>query len=291
MEEIEENVIIKSSKSNKKKTIDISIWRLFAYFIIYSFIGYIIETIFAIITTGKIESRQSFLYGPFCAIYGVGAVIMIVVLHFFKKNNYRLFLGGFFVGSVIEYIISLVGEIIFHTIWWDYSDMPLNINGRICLYYSIFWGVLAIFLVRTINPRVEKFINFIKSKITIKKLKVVTLTAVILLFIDWVVSSVALDLFVVRKVHDHNLNVYKKEQYLEKYDYIYSNEKIRNLIYTFWNDEKMIKSQPNIKIQEVDGKIIYFSELMPNIQPYYYKIDMTWKDNITNNIFGNKQEN
>ena len=53
----------------------------------------------------------------------------------------------------------------------------------------------------------------------------------------------------------------------------------------------MIKSQPNIKIQEVDGKIIYFSELMPNIQPYYYKIDMTWKDNITNNIFGNKQEN
>ena len=273
-------------KGEKKKTINISIWRIFAYFIIYSFLGFLIETFFGIITTGRIESRQSFLYGPFCAIYGVGAVVMIIVLQFFKKNNFRLFLGGFVVGSIVEYIISLVGEVVFHTIWWDYSDMPLNINGRICVFYSLFWGVLAIFLITYINPKVDKFIDYIKNKISLKTLKVITLSAIILLFIDWIVSSVALEFFVIRKVHDHNLNVYKKEHYLEAYNDIYSNENLSNIINILWNDEIMIKAQPNIKIQETDGKVIYFSELLPNIQPYYFKIDMTWREDLTNKLLG-----
>ena len=90
----------------------ISIWRILAYFIIYSIAGYIIETVFGLLTKGVIESRKSFLYGPFCAIYGVGAVIMIVSLQYFKKNNYTLFFGGFVVGSIVEYLVSLIGEFI-----------------------------------------------------------------------------------------------------------------------------------------------------------------------------------
>ena len=70
-----------------------SIWRLIAYFIIYSVLGFFIETIFGLITKGVVESRKSFLYGPFCAIYGVGAVIMILSLNPFKDNNNRLFFG------------------------------------------------------------------------------------------------------------------------------------------------------------------------------------------------------
>ena len=76
-----------------------SIWRLLAYFIIYSFLGYVIETIFAIFNYGVWESRQSFLYGPFCCIYGLGAAIIILVLRYrFFKNNHTLFVGGFIVG-------------------------------------------------------------------------------------------------------------------------------------------------------------------------------------------------
>lgn len=74
----------------KKKTptiMGISIWRILAYFIIYSFFGYIIETIFGIATKGVWESRQSFLYGPFCAIYGLGACIMIIFLYKYGKNT------------------------------------------------------------------------------------------------------------------------------------------------------------------------------------------------------------
>ncbi len=81
----------------KFKTARISIWRLFAYFIIYSFIGYLIETTYALVMYGVIESRQSFLYGPFCSIYGVGAVVMICALQRFKGKTHRLFFGGFIV--------------------------------------------------------------------------------------------------------------------------------------------------------------------------------------------------
>ena len=93
---------------------------------------------------------------------------MILCLQPFKKNNNTLFWGGFVVGSVIEYLVSLIGELIFHVIWWDYSDMPLNINGRVCVYFSIFWGLLGIYLVSYINPKIDKLINFIKRKYQIR---------------------------------------------------------------------------------------------------------------------------
>ena len=92
----------------------ISIWRIFAYFVIYSFIGYIIETLYAFVLYGVIESRQSFLYGPFSGIYGLGAVVMIVFLQYFNKDNNRLFIGGFIVGSIVEYLVSLFAEIFLH---------------------------------------------------------------------------------------------------------------------------------------------------------------------------------
>jgi ABC-type multidrug transport system fused ATPase/permease subunit len=133
-----------NTKKNKFKIPNLSIWQILGYFIIYSIIGFVIETIFGICTKGVLESRRSFLYGPFCSIYGIGAVVMIYFLQYFKKNNYTLFFGGFIIGSVIEYVISFIGELIFNIKWWDYSNLILNINGRICLTFSLFWGLLAI---------------------------------------------------------------------------------------------------------------------------------------------------
>lgn len=172
-----------TKQNNKTKIFGYSIWRILAYFIIYSVLGYIIETIFGIITKGTWESRQSFLYGPFCGIYGLGAVIMILSLQYFNQNNNRLFWGGFLVGSIIEYVVSWIGEILLNVKWWDYSNMQLNLNGRICVFYSIFWGLLAIYLMSYINPRVDRLINWIKSKISTNKLKVITLGVTIFLFI------------------------------------------------------------------------------------------------------------
>ncbi len=252
-----------------------SIWRLLAYFIIYSVVGYVIETLFGIVTKGVWESRQSFLYGPFCGVYGLGAVVMIVFLQYFKKNNNTLFWGGFLIGSIVEYAISLIGEIVFHAIWWDYSDRPLNINGRICVYFSIFWGFLAIYLITYLNPRVDKFIDYMKSKFTIKTLQITTLVVTILLGIDFIITGWATNLFIIRMVAQNDINIAQKEETINAYNYIYENEDTKwlaDFIYKFWGDKKMIRTFPNLKVQDVDGNIIYLDSLLPDIQPYYVKI-------------------
>lgn len=273
----------KVEKQKKQfKIFGCSIWRILAYFIIYSIIGYIIETIFGIITKGVWESRQSFLYGPFCAIYGLGAVIMILALQNFSQNNNRLFFGGFIVGSIVEYVVSWIGEVILNVKWWDYSNMPLNLNGRICVFFSIFWGLLAIYLMSYINPRVDRLIEWIKSKIKINKLKVITVLTTAFLFIDFILTGVALEYFIVRKVHENNLPVVNKEQIDMVYEKIYGDEKTSKFIDEFWDDKKMIKTFPNLKIQDRDGNIIYFNEYVGDIKPYYYKFDFKLKKNQEN---------
>lgn len=276
-----ENTINKNKKEaeaneninkNKKFTImGLSVWRIMAYFVIYSVVGYIIETIFGIITKGVWESRQSFLYGSFCAIYGLGASVMIMFLHKYSKNYTRLFIGGFIVGSIVEYLVSWIGESLLGVKWWDYSDMPLNINGRICVYFSIFWGFLALYLIASFNPRIDRLINWIKSKLSVKALKALATTVTLVLLIDCIVTGIALSFFLIRMVNDYDLNVPNKEIIVHKYEDIYKDEKLSNFIYKYWGDRKMLRTFPNLKVQDIDGNMIYMDSLLSDIQPYYYK--------------------
>ena len=260
-------------KKKKKRTINgISIWRILAYFIVYSVLGYIIETIYGMITKGVWESRQSFLYGPFCGIYGLGAVIMIICLHKFPRKFNTLFVGGFIVGSIVEYVVSFVGEMLLGVKWWDYSNMPLNINGRICVYFSVFWGFLGIYLIASLNPKVDKIIDWTKSKFkTYKALKTFVMTVFILLMIDCVSTAFAIEFFLVRMIVQNDIDVANKEAVIEQYDKIYGNEKLSKFIYEFWGDKKMIRTFPNLKINDKNGNIVYMDSLL-DIQPYYLKV-------------------
>ena len=268
-----EELNAENKKTKKRLTINgISIWRILAYFIIYSVAGYIIETLYGMITKGVWESRQSFLYGPFCGIYGLGAVVMILCLHKFPKKYNVLFIGGFIVGSIVEYAISLFGEVVLGVKWWDYSNMPLNINGRICVYFSVFWGFLGMYLIISLNPKVDKIINWIKSKFkTQKALKTFVVTVFTLLMIDCIATAFAIEFFLVRMIVKNDLNVANKEVVQEQYDKIYGNENISKFIYIFWGDKKMIRTFPNLKINDKDGNIIYMDSLL-DIQPYYMKV-------------------
>ena len=277
-DETQENTNI---KKKKKLTINgISIWRILAYFIIYSVLGYIIETIYGMITKGVWESRQSFLYGPFCGIYGLGAVVMIICLHKFPRKFNTLFIGGFIVGSVVEYVVSFVGEMLLGVKWWDYSNMPLNINGRICVYFSVFWGFLGIYLIASLNPKVDKIIDWIKSKFrTYKGLKTFVMTVFILLMIDCISTAFAIEFFLVRMIVQNDIDVANKEAVIEQYDKIYGNEKLSKFIYQFWGDKKMIRTFPNLKINDKNGNIVYMDSLL-DIQPYYFKVhDINNKNN------------
>ena len=250
----------------------ISIWRILAYFIIYSIAGYIIETVFGLLTKGVIESRKSFLYGPFCAIYGVGAVIMIVSRQYFKKNNYTLFFGGFVVGSIVEYLVSLIGEFIFHVKWWDYSNEPFNINGRICIMFSLFWGALAIYLMSHFNIKVDKLIDKIKEKVSSKILNSAVVIIVIFMFLDCVITGVALKMFFADLVHDYNLPVQNSEIYLKQYEQKENDEIQKKLRDKYFTNEKMIKTFPNLKVISKNGEIIFIRDVLKDIQPYYFKV-------------------
>lgn len=260
-------------KPNKEFTIlGFSIWRLLAYFIIYSVVGFLIETVFGLVTKGVIESRRSSLHLPICCIYGIGAVIMIMALQHFKKNNYTLFFAGFFIGSILEYIVSLIGEFIFHIKWWDYSDMAFNINGRICIAFSFFWGILAIYLISHFNPQIDKVIDKLISKVSKKGLKVIISIGILLIFADFLISSFALKMLFARLVTTYNLELANYNEYIYECSELYKNENIKNFTLKYFSDEKMLKTFPNIKLTGKDGNIIFVKDLLKDIQPYYVKV-------------------
>lgn len=270
-----ENIIKKLNKKNdEQKNVDISMWRVCAYFIIYSFLGFVIETLFALFNYGVFESRQSFLYGPFCSIYGVGAVVIILVLKYkFFKNNHTLFIGGFLVGSAVEYVISFFGEMILNVKWWDYSGRFLNINGRICFLYSLFWGLLGVYLLRVVNPKIDKFIDWLKEKMNLVVLRAVTAIFILFLFVDCLFSAYAIDVFLIRVCVENDVPIANKVQTEAMYDEIYSNEKTANFIYKYIGNEKMLITYPNLTVTLEDGTLKKVKEYYPEIKNYYYKFD------------------
>lgn len=257
---------------NKHNEYDLSIWRILAYFIIYSVLGWAVETTFAFVMYGVIESRQSFLYGPFCSIYGVGAVVMTVSLRYFDKNNYTLFIAGYIIGSIIEYLVSWTGEMLVGTRWWDYSDKFLNLNGRICFTYSIFWGMLSIYLIKALNPNIDKFINWILTKVSVKTFNIITVTIICLMFADCVYSALAEDWVLTKVSIENNLQVKGKERLQKKYDNIYNDKKKKAYVDKYWSIEHVLYSYPNLTKELEDGKRVYIKRLYPEIHPYLIRI-------------------
>lgn len=125
-------------------------------------VGFIVETVWCYIKLGHIESRKSLVYGPLSVAYGMGGLLLNAVLSkFTDSSNWKIFLISFVVGTAAEYICSLGQEIVFGSVAWDYSHLPLNINGRVCLLYSLFWGVLGLAWVKIVMPVSTKLINAI----------------------------------------------------------------------------------------------------------------------------------
>lgn len=128
-------------------------------------VGWAVETLWCLIKHGYIESRQSLVYSHLSVAYGMGAVILTLVLFKLRESKLiNIFLVSFIAGTVTEYICSLGQEILFGSVAWDYSNVPLNINGRVCLLYSLFWGVLGIAWIKGIYPLLSKFVSKIPKK-------------------------------------------------------------------------------------------------------------------------------
>ena len=154
-------------------------------FVIYSFIGWILESLYKSIIQKRIIN-SGFLIGPFCPIYGYGALIMYYALESLKNNIFILFVASFIILSIWEYIVGLLLEITFKTKYWDYSDRFCNINGRVCLLNSCFWGVLGCIFILILNP----FIFSVASKIPTLYMTVFLVVSITYIVVDTTITAI-----------------------------------------------------------------------------------------------------
>lgn len=134
----------------------------FWIFVLGSFIGWAIETLWCILKNRKYESRKGLIYGYFIPIYGVAALLISCLVKILSIKNFALFfLLAFLICGVVEYVSSLIQERCFGTKSWDYSKMKLNINGRVNLLYLLFFSALGMFWCKYYNIIITSFTNFL----------------------------------------------------------------------------------------------------------------------------------
>jgi len=143
----------------------------FTWFIIYSYIGWVYETIYCSINAGRFVNR-GFLYGPVCPIYGA-CILLMILLTGRCRNLISLFLSCALISSVLEYIVSMGMENIYGRRWWNYSDKLLNINGRICLGAAVLFGVSGVLIIRFLHPAIVRYTNENFTQRLIKKLNII----------------------------------------------------------------------------------------------------------------------
>ncbi len=147
-------------------------------FMIYSFLGWVVEVSFIAITQGRLLNR-GFLNGPLCPIYGFGMIGVLILLEPVSGNLLILFLGGMAVCTALECFVGWALDKIFHMRWWDYTDKPLNFHGYICLSYSVMWGLGAVFVVRIIHPIIIGLVDLIPEKYGLIPLSIIYIAFVV----------------------------------------------------------------------------------------------------------------
>jgi uncharacterized membrane protein len=163
------------------------ILELTAYFIVYSFLGWVLESVVKTVISKKFVN-SGFLIGPFCPIYGFGAIIMYLFLEQVSGKPILTFILGFVVLSVWEYLVGAYLEKVFNTKYWDYSENKYNIRGRVCLKNSLFWGFLSVVFIDFIHPQIASQIE----RLDFNVLKWTVIAIVVYLIIDMIISTISI---------------------------------------------------------------------------------------------------
>ena len=206
---------------------DNTFFHILTYFVIYSFLGWVLESTVRTICERKMINT-GFLIGPFCPIYGFGAIIMILFLNEFKSNSILLFFISFIVLTLWEYIVGVLLEKFFSTKYWDYSDHKFNYKGRICLINSIAWGILGVLFINYIHP----FIIQVLSYVDFMYIAIIASIIVLILLIDSIISIIKVKNIksTLDKIEDINEQIKQKLSELKDKDKISANDNIQNLI-------------------------------------------------------------
>lgn len=202
-------------------------FQLLTYFVIYSFLGWVLESIVRTICERKIINT-GFLIGPFCPIYGFGAIIMILFLNQYKNNIILLFIVSVIALSLWEYIVGVLLEKFFHTKYWDYSNHKFNFKGRICLTNSIAWGILGVLFINYIHPFIIQVIGYMNFTYIAIGASIIAL----ILLIDAIISVVKIKNIqsTLQKVEEINEQIKQKLSELKEKEKISANDNLQNLI-------------------------------------------------------------
>ena len=232
---------------NKKQ---VTVHQLFWYFLIFSILGLVIETLYCYFTMGILESRKGFIWGPFCPVYGVCGAILIYILDKTNlKSIIKLFIAGFIIGSIGEYILSYILESIYGIRFWNYEYLQYNLNGRISLMFSIYWGILAIILIKFIKPLIDKFVNII----TPNKRNIIELGIFIFLCIDGLATIWAIQTY-------QNRVLYNIEYKAKNNNPIF---KIREIVENnYFTNDRISNTFPNLRTKDENGKEIWIRSLL-----------------------------
>lgn len=133
------------------------------FFSVYSVLGWVYETVLCSLEAGHTVNR-GFLNGPYCPIYGFGAVLFLVLLGK-EKSPALIFLFGALIATATEYATSVIMERIFKARWWDYSKFKFNLDGRVCLGASVIFGAFAVLLIKLIHPFLLNVLSAIPSAV------------------------------------------------------------------------------------------------------------------------------
>lgn len=164
-------------------------FKLASLFILGAFLGDIVETIFCFLTTGKLMSRSSLVFGQFSIVWGLACALLTWMLYRYRDRSDRfIFVFGTVLGGAYEYICSVFTEIAFGTVFWDYSEIPFNLGGRINLLYCFFWGIAAVIWMKGVYPLLSRWIE----KLPARAGNIGCTILVVLLAADMIVSALAL---------------------------------------------------------------------------------------------------
>ncbi|MCQ4769854.1 putative ABC transporter permease [Intestinimonas massiliensis] len=138
----------------------------FWYFVLYSFLGFLVEVVFARITHNPKRDRKCLYFLPLCPVYGLGVLLMLA-LPAARSNPWLLFLWAALSATGAEYLMDLFYDRVLGVSFWDYSHLPLNLHGRVCLLFSFFWGILGLIAVRLVHPLVVELVSHIPQAVTL----------------------------------------------------------------------------------------------------------------------------
>lgn len=204
---------------------DNTFFYILIYFIIYSFLGWVLESTVRTICERKIINT-GFLIGPFCPIYGFGAIIMILFLNRFENNIILLFLISFMILSIWEYIVGVLLEKLFKTKYWDYSNNKFNYKGRVCLTNSLAWGILGVLFIKYIHPFIQNLIGYVDYIYV----AIIASVIALILLIDAIISIVKVKNIQTTLQKIEEINEQIKEKLLELKEKNATNDNIQILV-------------------------------------------------------------